>query len=171
MIVSLAYLGRSAVRSEHGGLSVAFQPNLSRQPVAFDAPLRSPLRLREAISALHDVVVSDLRFQPRDKSAYQAWKRERQAELERLRQDVLARERAAIKKTHADLPPDLERPPPRCGQAATGARAMPTVRACARKTTASGLVLDPVITVAPGRALLRVLLEGRVELRLSDRRA
>jgi hypothetical protein len=38
---------------------------------------------REAISALHDVVVSDLRFQPRDKTAYKAWA------AQRLEQDVL----------------------------------------------------------------------------------
>jgi hypothetical protein len=148
MIVSLAYLGRSAVRSEHGGLSVAFQPNLSRQPVAFDAPLRSPLRLREAISALHDVVVSDLRFQPRDKSAYQAWKRERQAELERLRQDVLARERAAIKKTHADLPPDLERRHRDAAKRYWRARDAYGAR-LRQENYRLWLVLDPVITVAP----------------------
>ncbi len=46
---------------------------------AFNAPLTHPLRFREAISALHDIVVSDLRFKPRDKQAYEEWKaRERE---------------------------------------------------------------------------------------------
>ena len=54
----------------------SFAPNLEREAVAFDAPLRDPLRFREAISALHDVVVSDHRFKPRDKSEYEAWKKD-----------------------------------------------------------------------------------------------
>ena len=68
MNLSFAYLGRSALTD--GALS--FAPNLTREPVAFDAALRHPLRFREAISALHDVVISDHRYKKRDKSAYEA---------------------------------------------------------------------------------------------------
>ncbi len=41
----------AAARSStaRGGL-LQLVPNLDREPVAFDAPLRSPLRFREAIS-------------------------------------------------------------------------------------------------------------------------
>jgi len=65
--VSFAYHGRSRLE---GGL-LSFAPNLSREAVAFDAPLVRPLRFREGISALHDVVISDLPYKPRDHSAYE----------------------------------------------------------------------------------------------------
>ena len=41
---------------------------------------------REAISALHDVVISDLRFKVRDKSAYEAYLAE-----QKEREDVIRR--------------------------------------------------------------------------------
>ena len=79
MNVTLEYNARSAVRETESGRSLAFAPNLAREPVAFDAELRDPVRFREAISALHDVVISDLRFVKRDKSAYRAWQERREA--------------------------------------------------------------------------------------------
>ena len=72
MKYSYAYHTRS--RFAEGVCS--FAPNLEREAVAFDAPLRDPLRFREAISALHDVVVSDHRYRPRDKSEYESWKKD-----------------------------------------------------------------------------------------------
>jgi hypothetical protein len=42
----------------------------------FDAVLKEPIRFREAISTLHDVVINDLTFKPRDKSAYEEWKKQ-----------------------------------------------------------------------------------------------
>lgn len=71
MKYSYAYRTRS--RFEDGVCSLA--PNVAREPVAFEAALREPLRFREAISALHDVVISDLRFKPRDKAAYEEWQK------------------------------------------------------------------------------------------------
>jgi len=69
--VSFAYYGRSRL---DGGL-LSFAPNLAREAVAFDAPLLGRLRFREGIWALHDGVISDLRFKPRDKTAYDEWKK------------------------------------------------------------------------------------------------
>src|SRR3954447_2575066 len=74
MIQSFVYAGHSGVGSRGNERAIRLAPNLSREPVAFDAELLNPLRFREAISALHDVVVSDLRFVKRDKTAYRAWK-------------------------------------------------------------------------------------------------
>src|SRR5947199_262694 len=59
----------------------------------------SALRSREAISALHDVVISDLRYAKKDKSAYEAYQAERKQREAALRsgatraarQDALAR--------------------------------------------------------------------------------
>ena len=73
MNLTLAYRGRSAIVSGRAGLAVSLAPNLRRDRVGFDGTLRHPVRFREAIGALHDVVVSDLRFMPRDKSAYEAY--------------------------------------------------------------------------------------------------
>ena len=73
MNVQLAYLGRSAIRQGPFGLAVSLAPNLRRDRVGFTGTLRQPLRFREAVSALHDVVVSDLRYQPKDRSAHEAY--------------------------------------------------------------------------------------------------
>lgn len=78
MDVKLAYLGRSALTGDAFSNSLSFAPNLARDPVAFNAAIKNPLRFREAISALHDVVISDLRFKPRDKTGYLAYKEEQQ---------------------------------------------------------------------------------------------
>ena len=83
MNLKMAYYGRSELLSAGSGQTLSFAPNLSRDPVAFDAALRHPLRFREAISALHDVVINDLRFKPRDKTAYQEWKKQQQIKLAR----------------------------------------------------------------------------------------
>src|SRR5690242_18376484 len=73
MQLAVAYRGRSEIVRGPDGLAVSLAPNLRRERVSFAGTLRQPLRFREAISALHDVVISDLRYQPRDKSAYQAY--------------------------------------------------------------------------------------------------
>lgn len=74
MKLDMRYHGRSGLRRTAGERIVQLAPNLSRDQVAFDAPLIEPLQFREAISALHDVVINDLRFKPRDKTAYEEYK-------------------------------------------------------------------------------------------------
>ena len=86
MIQSFVYSGHSSIAESGGVSSIRMAPNLAREPVAFDAELRDPVRFREAISALHEVVTSDLKFRKRDKTAYLAWKKkqgERENEIER----------------------------------------------------------------------------------------
>src|SRR5690606_6275138 len=103
MKVDLRYHGRSEVTSIGGSQALRLSPNLAREPVAFDAALVDPLRFREAISALHDVVVSDLRFVPRDRRAYDDWKRQeaarlrglRRAEYEEIRQQILTKQQVS----------------------------------------------------------------------------
>lgn len=79
---TLRYLGASGLR-EDGAL--AFAPNLARPPVFFDAELREPLRFREAMSALFEVVVGDLRFRARGREAYRAFLAAREEEERALR--------------------------------------------------------------------------------------
>lgn len=107
MKYSLSYASPSAVRGGPYRSTIAFSPNLSRERVFLDGQLRDPLRFREAISALHDVVIGDLRFEKKDKAAYEAYKlRARQEEAD-LRQRVLAAESDKIAKQPA-APPSAE---------------------------------------------------------------
>lgn len=92
MNVTVAYRGRSGIVPAAGGLAVALAPNLRRDAVRFNAELRDPLTFREAISALHDVVVSDLKIHKKDRTDYKAYlarEKKREAELRRI-----ARERS-----------------------------------------------------------------------------
>jgi hypothetical protein len=71
------YSGSSHVGSSGNGTQLSFAPDLSRAPTFFRGELRQNIAFREAISALHDVVVSDLRFKPKDKTAYKEWAAQR----------------------------------------------------------------------------------------------
>lgn len=110
MNYTLAYRGHSGMVETPRTATLTLAPNLSREPVAFDATLRKPLRFREAMSALHDVVVSNLKFQPRDRTAYEVWK---QREAERMRATrraayAEARDRVMTQRD-VPVPRDLER--------------------------------------------------------------
>lgn len=69
------YLGQSGVESAMRDTQMSFVPDASRQqPTFFRGELAKHIPFREAISALHHVVVSDMRFQPKDKSEYKEWR-------------------------------------------------------------------------------------------------
>ena len=92
----------------------SWPPNLARDEVAFDASLNHPLEFREAISALHDVVINDLRYVPRDKTQYEAWLSDQRVRESRIRtaamdakrdeiwQGKTAKPSADLKRAHAD---------------------------------------------------------------------
>lgn len=69
MQVNYRYQGKS--RASEAGLT--FSPDSLRPPAFFVGELKQKLAFREAISALHNVVVSDMRFQPKDKTDYRSW--------------------------------------------------------------------------------------------------
>ena len=100
MNLRFAYLGRSRMIDSLGGASrtLSLAPNLAREPVSFDARLLEPLQFREAISALHDVVISDLRYKPRDKSAYKQWKSEQATARQTLYRQEVERVKQAMKE-------------------------------------------------------------------------
>jgi hypothetical protein len=102
--LTLAYRSRSAVVSTTAGLAVSLAPNLRRDRVSFDGTLSDPLLFREAMGALHDIVVSDLRFKPRDRSDYLAFKAERERNEAALHQVVAKQTRAAIEASMPELP-------------------------------------------------------------------
>ncbi|MCL1473224.1 SWIM zinc finger family protein [Argonema antarcticum] len=73
MEVNYAYKGSTAVIDRADRTQMSFSPDTKREPTFFIGELRQNIAFREAISALHDVVVSDLRFKPKDKTAYKEW--------------------------------------------------------------------------------------------------
>src|SRR5439155_20961840 len=71
-----------------------------RDPVAFAAPLLKPLRFREAMSALHECVISDLRFKKKDKATYLAWKKAESGRAGAIRAQTLRAVTAEIAARH-----------------------------------------------------------------------
>ena len=67
------FKGNSGISSTDNSTDMSFSPDLNREPTFFVSKLRDALNFREAMSALHDVVVSDMAFKPKDKSDYKAW--------------------------------------------------------------------------------------------------
>ena len=99
------YFGNSQVNDSATATSMQFAPDTLRAPTYFAATLQPSLALayREGISALHDVVVSDLRTQPKDRTGYFAWLAENEASL---LADFMAQEKelsAKVKLLRADL--------------------------------------------------------------------
>ncbi len=73
MLFNYRYSGNSQVSSDAGSSGISFAPDTHREPTFFVGKLNKKIAFREAISSLHDVVVSDLRFKPKDKTAYKEW--------------------------------------------------------------------------------------------------
>lgn len=86
MELSLSYNRRSAVQQSTHGLAIALAPNLRRDRVSYRGQLVDTISFREAMSALHDIVINDLRYQPRDHSAYQAFRENENQRLAAVRQ-------------------------------------------------------------------------------------
>ncbi len=67
------YGGSSSVSGNASSTNMSFAPDTLRQPTFFVGQLGKHIPFRESISALHDVVISDLRFKPKDKTQYLEW--------------------------------------------------------------------------------------------------
>lgn len=73
MLFNYRFAGSSTVSSNAHMTGLSFAPDLLRESAWFAGKLHKKIAFREAISCLHDVVVSDLRFIPKDKTAYKEW--------------------------------------------------------------------------------------------------
>lgn len=73
MLFNYRFAGNSTVTSTSHMTGMSFAPDTLRESAWFVGKLHKKLAFREAISALHDVVISDLRFKPKDKTAYKEW--------------------------------------------------------------------------------------------------
>lgn len=97
MKVSMSYMGRSQLREQSGGHRILeLAPNLTRDQVALEASLSEPIRFREAISTLHDVVINDLTFEPRDKTAWEEWKKQQGLREAAIRHQAMRTAREAV---------------------------------------------------------------------------
>ncbi len=96
------YAGRSQLKLLSGGERILdLAPNLVRDKVEFNACLADPIRFREAISALHDVVINDLTFTPRDKSGYEDWKKQQASRELALRRQAQEGARELVRTGNA----------------------------------------------------------------------
>jgi len=75
------FLGNSKVENDGRHSAIQFSPDTLREPTYFVADLQQTLVFREAISALHDIVISDLRAIPKDRDAYFQWLAEHESAL------------------------------------------------------------------------------------------
>jgi hypothetical protein len=147
MLFEYAYKGSTTVTSDAGRTQMWFVPDAKREPTYFSGVLRQKLEFREAISALHDVVVSDLRYKPKDKSAYKEWA----AQQEEIDWQLVASQRAEVagrvKQLQTELNELLERSRERL---APYYKARQAFRQYAWEKQLGVLyILDPVITVHP----------------------
>lgn len=67
------YGGSSTINNGISKTDVSFAPDTLREPTFFVGTLDKKIPFREAISALHHVVVADFNFQPKDNTEYLAW--------------------------------------------------------------------------------------------------
>ena len=147
MDFEFAYRGHSSAQTRGDRTALSFSPDLKREPTYFSGELAGGVDFREAISALHDVVVSDLRWKPKDRDAYLAWAAE-QEQRELVDLGVQAgRVRDEILAADAELT-DVNK--------AINARLRPFYTARQRyfdylwrKDRDAWIVLDPVISVHP----------------------
>jgi hypothetical protein len=141
------YFGSSTVTSTSAATGLSFAPDTSRAPTFLRAELRQGLAFRECMSALHDVVVSDLRFKPKDRTAYFAW-RSAQDELDWVVAATAQREsKAQLDAAMAELAQLRAKRDGRWG--AFGAAKRRFFDWLYRRSLDAWFVLDPVVTVHP----------------------
>ncbi|WP_233897409.1 SWIM zinc finger family protein [Tenacibaculum piscium] len=73
MKFNFKYSGNSTVNNGIASTGVSFAPDVLREPTYFVGSLDKKIPFREAISALHHVVIADFNFQPKDNTEYLAW--------------------------------------------------------------------------------------------------
>jgi hypothetical protein len=77
--ITLTYGGASQLVAGDADARLALFSNTRRPEVRADVKVKDPLTLREALSCLYEVVSSDFRYVPRDKTAYIAYMRLRKS--------------------------------------------------------------------------------------------
>ena len=146
MEFNYSYKGNTSI-NDGANTQMKFSPDTKRPPTFFIGELRQNVAFREAISALHNVVVSDLRFKPKDKTAYKEWA----ASQEELDWQLVAAQRKEVGDRIKPLQEELNQLYQKRNQ-----RWEPFYKAqrdyfnyIYQKDRDAWFVLDPVITVHP----------------------
>ncbi len=105
MLFNYRFAGSSTVTSTSHMTGLSFAPDTLRESAWFVGKLHKKLAFREAISALHDVVVSDLRFKPRDKTDYKEWAAQNEAML--LAEFMASYDAQAVNNRMAEIKTEL----------------------------------------------------------------
>lgn len=141
------YAGQSAVTGDASSTGLIFAPDLRREPTYFEGTLAKRLPFREALSALHEVVASDLRFRPKDRTEYLQWR----AQQDELDWTELGRNRgeleSKIERVRGELTDLRQRSRGRMGPFYTARQKY--FDWLYRKDLDAWYVLDPVISVQP----------------------
>lgn len=142
-----AYKGSSNVSNNASNTQMSFSPDTKRAPTYFVGELRKNVAFREAISALHNVVVSDLRFQPKDREEYKQWR----AQQDEIDSYTIAAKRAGVAEKIETLQAELKNL-----NKQSFSRLQPYYQARTKffqylykRDYDAWFVLDPVITVHP----------------------
>ncbi len=147
MEFNYSYKGNTGVTESGGNTQMSFSPDTKRPPTYFIGELRQNVAFREAISALHDVVVSDMRFKLQDKTAYKEWV----AQQQEIDWQLVASQRQEVANKIQPLQSELSELTKLSSQ-----RLAPFYQArqqyfnyLYKKDLDAWFVLDPVITVHP----------------------
>jgi hypothetical protein len=147
MEFNYSYKGSSNISGTSDRTQMSFAPDVTRTPTFFRGELRQNIAFREAISALHDVVISDLRFKPKDKNAYKEWAAQRND----IDWQLIATQRQAVtnrlRELDAELTELLHRGSERSKEYYQSVRRY--FDYLYQKDRDAWFVLDPVITVHP----------------------
>jgi len=142
-----AYAGSSAVSNSADSTEMSFSPDTRREPTFFRGEVAKNVAFREAISALHDVVVSDLRWKPKDRTAYKEWL----ATQEDLDWMAIAAQRGSVARDIKELQEELsalrQRSSKRMGAFYSSRQRY--FDYLYKEDMDAWYVLDPVITVHP----------------------
>lgn len=141
------YKGQSTVSNSNSATGISFAPDNFREPTFFNGLLNNKIPFREAISALHHIVVSDYRYQPKDRTDYLEWAKSQEviwlAEAINKKQQnkhVLEDKLSELKKLNTEANKIL---------APFQKAKMDYFRLLYKRDYAAWVVLDPVITVHP----------------------
>ncbi|KDM92812.1 hypothetical protein [Photobacterium galatheae] len=157
MEVTYRYARQSQVGSDRQRSEMAFAPDLSRPPTFFVGELKDKRRFREGMSCLHQVVMSDMRFQPKNRDDYQRWLADEEVRLLAEFSEVAKANRQELEAVQADLA--------RMNAVASEIMA-PYYKAQAKyfnylyqQDIDAWYVLDPVITVHPDQVFFECFSE------------
>ena len=141
------YSGTSSVVNSPNSTGLSFAPDTFREPTFFIGKLNKHLPFREAISALHHIVVSNYRYQPKDNTAYLEWLKKQEVGWlaeERAKSANIARE---LEEKQAKLR-TIQRERSTLMKPFYDARSK-YYRYLLKRDYTAWLILDPVITVHP----------------------